>query len=133
MKSGGQGRFEDIVALAPQHEALLRVIRSLVEAVHPEAVEMASPGEKAVYWGWGGAKMSEAYAYAIPHKAHVNLGFFRGTSLPDPEGLLEGTGKALRHVKLRQPGDLDRPGLRALLEAARDERRDALGAGRTGP
>jgi hypothetical protein len=46
--------------------------------------------------------------------------FSKGTELPDPEGLLEGTGKRARHVKLRSIGDVDRPGVRALvMEAGR--------------
>ena len=49
------------------------------------------------------------------HKAHANLGFARGASLPDPAGLVEGTGKNLRHVKVRKPEDVDRPGMRELL------------------
>lgn len=45
-----------------------------------------------------------AFAYVAVFKAHVNLGFFRGTQLPDPDDLLEGTGRFMLHVKLR-PGD----------------------------
>src|SRR5215510_15895126 len=45
-----------------------------------------------------------AFAYANAFKTHVNVGFFRGAVLADPDGLLEGTGKFMRHVKIR-PGD----------------------------
>ena len=41
-----------------------------------------------------------AFAYVNAFKAHVNVGFFRGATLADPKGLLEGTGKFMRHVKL---------------------------------
>jgi hypothetical protein len=51
-------------------------------------------------------------------KYHVTLGFLRGTSLPDPAGLLEGTGKNLRHVKLRTAEDLQEPAVRKLIAAA---------------
>jgi hypothetical protein len=51
-------------------------------------------------------------------KNHVTFGFLRGTSLPDPEKLLEGTGKNLRHVKLRTVEDLKRPGVKRLIAAA---------------
>ena len=54
----------------------------------------------------------------IPHKAHVTLGVAGGASLPDPDGLLEGTGKVHRHVKVRSVADIDRPELRALMESA---------------
>jgi hypothetical protein len=51
-------------------------------------------------------------------KYHVTFGFMRGTSLPDPAGLLEGTGKNLRHVKLRSAADVTKPALKKLIEAA---------------
>ena len=49
-------------------------------------------------------------------KNHVTFGFLRGTALLEPKGLLEGTGKNLRHVKLRSVEDLERPGLKKLIE-----------------
>ena len=48
-----------------------------------------------------------AFAYVNAFKAHVNVGFFRGTDLADPNGLLEGTGRFMRHVKLRPECDFD--------------------------
>ncbi len=54
----------------------------------------------------------------MPTKAGVNLGFYRGAELRDPHSLLEGAGKLHRHVKLRSPADLRRPGLAALFAAA---------------
>jgi hypothetical protein len=51
-------------------------------------------------------------------KNHVTLGFHYGTSLKDPESLLEGTGKNIRHVKLRAVEDLQQKGLKNLLLAA---------------
>jgi hypothetical protein len=50
--------------------------------------------------------------------AHVNVGFFLGAQLADPAGLLEGTGKSMRHVKLRPGDDIDREALAALIQAA---------------
>jgi hypothetical protein len=51
-------------------------------------------------------------------KNHVTLGFHRGTSLKDPESLLEGTGKNIRHVKLNTVKDLEQKGFRNLVQAA---------------
>jgi hypothetical protein len=55
---------------------------------------------------------------SAPSRAHVNVGFFHGSALPDSAGLLEGTGKAMRHVKLRPGLALDAPSLEALIAAA---------------
>lgn len=59
-----------------------------------------------------------AFGYVNAFKAHVNVGFFRGAELADPEGLLEGTGKFMRHVKLRPEADVDATTLTKLIEAA---------------
>lgn len=58
-----------------------------------------------------------AFAYVNVFAAHVNVGFFRGADLADPQGLLAGTGKAMRHVKLR-PGEAAAPSALAYLIAA---------------
>jgi hypothetical protein len=90
--------FEQIVALEPQHEALLRAVRALAFELHPDLVEVARPGDRAVSWGWGPRKMSEAYACALPYKDHVNLAFYQGANLRDPTRKLRGTGKTMRAV-----------------------------------
>ena len=54
-----------------------------------------------------------AFAYVNAFKAHVNVGFFRGAEIADPEGLLEGTGRFMRHVKLRPARDVDATALRS--------------------
>jgi len=59
-----------------------------------------------------------AFAYVNAFKAHVNVGFFRGAELVDPARLLEGTGKYMRHVKLRPDGDIDALALIKLIEMA---------------
>ena len=59
-----------------------------------------------------------AFAYVNAFKAHVNVGFFRGVEIADPEHLLEGTGKFMRHVKLRPEIDVDASALEKLIETA---------------
>src|SRR5471032_3142295 len=59
-----------------------------------------------------------AFAYVNAFKAHVNVGFFRGAEIADPQGLLEGTGRFMRHVKLRPGDDCDAPALTQLIATA---------------
>ena len=59
-----------------------------------------------------------AFGYVNMFKAHVNVGFFRGAEIADPEGLLEGSGKFMRHVKLRSGEEVDVAALSALIDAA---------------
>ena len=58
------------------------------------------------------------FAYVNAFKAHVNVGFFRGAELADPVGMLEGTGKYMRHVKLRPGVDINATALIKLIESA---------------
>jgi hypothetical protein len=58
------------------------------------------------------------FGYVNVFTAHVNVGFFQGAGLKDPEGLLQGTGKFMRHVKLRVRGEAHEDALRGLIEAA---------------
>ncbi len=59
-----------------------------------------------------------AFAYVDAFRAHVNVGFFRGAEIADPDGLLEGTGKFMRHVKLSPERDVDAGALMKLIETA---------------
>lgn len=59
-----------------------------------------------------------AFAYVDAFTAHVNVGFFHGSELPDPHGILEGTGKYMRHVKLRPEQEVSVPALELLVESA---------------
>ncbi len=59
-----------------------------------------------------------AFAYVNAFKAHVNVGFFRGAEIPDPDGLLEGTGRFMRHVKLGPERDVDAKALLKVIETA---------------
>ena len=59
-----------------------------------------------------------AFAYVDAFASHVNVGFFHGAELPDPQGLLEGVGKFMRHVKLRPGKEVDVAALSVLIDAA---------------
>jgi len=59
-----------------------------------------------------------AFGYVNAFRAHVNVGFFRGAEIADPHGLLEGTGKFMRHVKLGPGREVDAMALRKLIETA---------------
>jgi hypothetical protein len=59
-----------------------------------------------------------AFAYVNAFTAHVNVGCFRGAELADPSGLLEGTGRFMRHVKLRPDRPVDAKALKELIDTA---------------
>ena len=59
-----------------------------------------------------------AFAYVNAFTAHVNVGFFRGAQIADPDGLLEGTGKFMRHVKLSPDRNVNNQALLKLIKIA---------------
>jgi hypothetical protein len=62
-----------------------------------------------------------AFAYVNAFSGHVNVGFFLGTSLKDPSNLLQGTGRFMRHVKIRPGQALDENALKQLVRAAYED------------
>ena len=69
-----------------------------------------------------------AFAYVNAFKAHVNIGFFRGAEIADPSRMLEGTGRFMRHVKLRPASSVDASALRQLIETAYEDMKARLNA-----
>lgn len=69
-----------------------------------------------------------AFGYVNAFKAHVNIGFFRGAEIADPEGILEGAGKFMRHVKLRPGGAFNATALTRLVETAYADMRERVQA-----
>jgi hypothetical protein len=60
----------------------------------------------------------DGFCLIVVSRNHVNLGFFQGAQLDDPYNVLEGSGKQMRHIKIRKPDDLKRPYLRSYIRAA---------------
>ena len=88
----------------PCHETVLQVYRNNVVSI------LYSTTEK---------RMKDNICLIVVYRDHVNLMFPRGVDLKDPRGLLEGSGKAMRHVKMLSAGDVERPGIRALIRQAK--------------
>ena len=68
-----------------------------------------------------------AFGYVNSFKRHVNVGFFYGAMLDDPAGLLEGSGKRMRHVKLKAGSEVRAGALRDLIDAAYSDIKARLG------
>ncbi len=116
---GGNGTFDDVIAAAPAEiQTLARAARALLADVMPGITEVPWARQKIAGYGIGPKKMSEHFCYLAPFKKHLNLGFLYGADLPDPEGLLEGAGKELRHIKIRDAEQLESPAVRLLVELA---------------
>ena len=97
-------------------QPIVRALRDRIWREVPDLMEFID--------GWGNlrfghnAAMNGWLMYISAHKAHANLGFAKGSSLPDPDGIIEGTGKNLRHVKVRSVAEAENPALQRLIVAA---------------
>lgn len=100
------------IAAAPgEQRAILELLRQLMREAVPEAKEEFK-------WSRPVYRLRQDFAYFKTAKAHVTLGFNKASLLDDPGGLLEGTGKDMRHLKLRTIADVDRPLLVEWFKAA---------------
>lgn len=112
------GDFNEFLsAYSPPVQELARQTRLLVLQVIPQAVELVDPPSKIIAYGLG-ARYADLICAIAPYKSYLNLIFSQGAQLPDPGGLLAGTGKRARHVKIAAPEDIQAPGLRALIQTA---------------
>lgn len=101
----------------PEARPLIEQTRAVIKLVLPRAREQ-------VNMGWGvinylaGEKMRDMVVAIAPHWTYVNIQFADGVDLPDPTHKLEGTGKRMRHVKIRDSADLQDSDVRRLLGEA---------------
>ena len=109
--------FETLLASqAPEVVTTARALRAAIRAAMPETVEQVDFGNRLLAFGKSMAMRDLTFAI-IPHTAHVNLQLADGVDLPDPGGLIEGTGKRIRHVKVRSVEAAGSPTLRTIIDA----------------
>src|SRR5262245_37683351 len=110
--------FEDYLAdQSPTNQAIIHALRRFVARKAPELRE-------AVKWGngcWIGGDGPVAYVYSDTD--YVQFGFFMGSSLRDPKGFVEGKGRYVRHIKVRDPSEIDQRAFAALLGQAAGSRK----------
>jgi hypothetical protein len=117
-------------------EAYNRPISALALALRQIILEEAPDASESIYqvytvaiWFGFSGKMKDMFCYITTHSEHVNLGFPRGAALPDPNRMLEGEGKTMRHVKFLSERDLERPFVRRYIQAAVEQVGAAAGGG----
>ena len=118
-------------------QKLALALRALVLDEMAPCHENIYDAYSAVAMGYGPTeRLSDGVFHIAVYTKGVNLGFNQGATLADPDGILEGAGKQIRHIKIRKPSDLTRPETRAYvrraLKTARDDARK-LGEPIAGP
>jgi hypothetical protein len=110
-------RQELLSAFSQDVQDLCLSMRARILELVPDATETVMPGYRSLAYGFDGGIAGE-FASIVLHTTYVNLQLHRRTELPDPSRLLEGTGKQLRHVKIRSAETIQRDEVTALVQAA---------------
>ena len=108
-----------IAKFAPDVAALIRASRKKMRQRLPQALELVYDNYNFFVIGYGPSdKASAAIVSLAAYAKGVNLCFLQGAGLPDPKGLLRGSGSTVRNIKLEDASTLDLPDVRALITAA---------------
>jgi hypothetical protein len=99
----------------PEVVAAAHAIQGLIVEAVPDVVVTFDRGDGLLAFGTSSSMRDLLFAL-IPHAGWLNLQLADGATLPDPAGLVEGTGKRIRHVKLRSAEAATAPAVRALIQ-----------------
>src|SRR5260221_7706894 len=103
----------------PEIRELALQVRALVLAEMAPCYENIYDAYSAVAIGFGTSdRLRDGIFHVAVYSEHVNLGFNDGASLDDPKGILQGSGKLIRHITIKTAEDLERPELRAYIRRA---------------
>jgi len=113
---------EDLIRMLSRYDlsvgGLALALREMVLKEAPDAIEKLLQVYALVFWYSLTGRMSDAFCQVVIYPKGVNLMFNRGAELEDPEGVLVGEGKIIRHIKVRRLEDLKNPHLRKFIRAA---------------
>ena len=99
--------------------SLALALREIVLEEAPEAVEsIVKSYAVSIGFSFTGKPLKDGFCHVVTYGNHVNLGFNRGALLADPNRVLEGSGKLIRHITFKNEADLNRPYLRRYIQAA---------------
>ena len=96
----------------------IRAVRKKIRARLKGANEFVYAGRVLVIGYCPRLKPGEVIMSFAAYERWINLYFFEGGTLPDPDGILKGSGNVVRHIRLEKPDDFDRPVVQAIIDAA---------------
>jgi hypothetical protein len=108
-------RVADFISSLPEEK------RRLVEMVRRTVLQADKKIEEAIKWGnltFVKNEKNIAFVYTYDNAPYINFGFLKATSLKDPKGFFQGTGKGMRHVKIYSEKDIDKKQFAAWVKEA---------------
>ncbi len=110
---------EFIGKYTPEMAALIMSCRAKLHALVPRGYELVYDNYNALVFAFASSEKASGAILSIAAYPHwVTLFFWRGTSLSDPESLLQGAGSQVRSIVLKAPEDLDKPSVKAIIAQA---------------
>jgi hypothetical protein len=110
---------ENLASHTPEVQGAARALEAIIREVLPNVVVQYDPGNGLLAFGRS-MKMRDLLFALIPHGGWVNLQLADGALLPNPDGLIEGTGKKIRHIKVRSAGFAGDPRVRSAIRSELD-------------
>jgi hypothetical protein len=108
-----------LAVYGPEISSLALAVRGLVMEEMPGASELIYDAYSAVASGYSfTGRPGDACIHVAVYPKWINLGFNHGADLPDPQGILKGAGRQVRHIRIASPDDLARPAVRKFVKAA---------------
>jgi len=108
-----------LAAYDPHLSDLTLALRELVFEEAPAAIEsIVKSYAVAIGFSFTGKPLKDGFCHIVTYATHVNLGFNRGALLPDPNRILVGKGKSIRHMTIRNHSELENSVVRRYLQAA---------------
>lgn len=98
-------------SLPPEQAEIVSSLRQLVRGAAPTASE-------AFKWAQPVYEENGPFAYIKAFKSYVNFGFWRGVDIPDPQGILQGGGTKMKHIKLASAKDIRKKAFQNMVRAA---------------
>ena len=109
-----------IARLPPAMARLTRAVLAKMRRMHPGATELVYDKSRSLVIGFCTTDRASSAINSIGvYRKWINVYFFAGDALPDPEGLLQGSGSMVRTVRITDAKELDRPALKTLIANAR--------------
>ncbi len=105
-------------AYDPPIADLTLALREIILEEVPDASESVYQVYTVAIWFGFSGKMKDMFCYITTSAGHINLGFPQGSTLPDPNRVLEGEGKAMRHIKFASAAELERSYVRRYIQAS---------------
>ena len=106
----------------PHISDLTLALREVVLEEAPDAIESVIKSYAvAIGFSFTGKPLKDGFCQIVTYSTHVNLGFNRGALLPDPNRILTGTGKSIRHATIHDRSELDGPFIRRYIQAATEQ------------